>query len=263
MSVLTRADGTVVPIREQRTVTGTLAALNAEVVLPVNGDESALIQIIASAATTCTVEISGSVDGGAIYFVIPALPFFGSGGTIPVLSQTLFSEAFSAVTPVRVYSVQCGGLSNVRIRTTAFTGPGNLAVTMRSGPEYAIHPCSSFKPSTLCVTATGAASAAVTATLPAIVGLRHYIDRITVTRSATAALIAAAAPVVVTTTNIPGALAMTFGSDAGGIGVDKEVVFDAGATGLAATAIGTATTIVAPVYTGVIWRTTVIYRVGL
>jgi hypothetical protein len=69
--------------------------------------------------------------------------------------------------------------------------------------------------------------------------------------------------VLVTTTNLPGAPVATFGSDAGGIGIDKEVKLDFGASGLAATALGTATTVVAPVYTGVIWRITVAYRLGL
>ena len=93
--------------------------------------------------------------------------------------------------------------------------------------------------------------------------MRHYIDRISVLRSATAALTASATPVLVTTTNIPGLPVLTFGSDAGGVGVDKEQVVDFGGTGAAATALGTATTVVCPVYTGVIWRVNVAYRLGL
>jgi hypothetical protein len=69
--------------------------------------------------------------------------------------------------------------------------------------------------------------------------------------------------VLVTTTNLPGNPALTFGADAAGIGIDKEVKLDFGATGLAASALGTATTVVAPVYTGVIWRITVGYRLGV
>jgi hypothetical protein len=113
------------------------------------------------------------------------------------------------------------------------------------------------------ITATNAASAGVTATLPAVAGLRHYIDRVSVVRSATAALTAAATPVVVTTSNLPGPPALTFGSDVAGIGVDKELVLDFGGAGLAATGINTASTIVAPAYTGVIWRINVAYRLGL
>lgn len=262
MSVITKQDGTFVPVREQRTNSGTIAALNAEVVLALNGDESALIQLNAGAAVTATIDFQGSMDGGVNYFPILMLPYYASVGTLPVNARVLISEAFSAVAPFRVYAAATGGLTHIRARCSAYTS-GTLSVVIRSGPEFSMHPNTFARTSTLCVTATGAASAAVTATLPAVAGLRHYVDRIEVTRSATAALTAAAAPVVVTTTNLPGTPAFTFGSDVAGIGIDKSVVLDAGATGLAASAINTATTIVCPVYTGVIWRINVIYRLGL
>ena len=262
MSIITRTDGTYIPVREARSTTGTVSALNAEVVLALSGDNAALIQVSAAAAVTMTVSFEGSTDGGVNYFPVLAIPYAATVGTLPVLSQPMISEAFSAVIPFRVYALAVGQLSNIRLRVSAWTS-GTLSVSIRSGPEQEIHPNLFNRTSTLCVTATGAAAAAVTATLPSVAGLRHYIDNITITRSATAALTAAAAPVVVTTTNLPGTPAFTFGSDAGGIGVDKTVTFDAGGTGLAAAAIGTATTIVCPVYTGVIWRVNVIYRLGL
>ena len=112
------------------------------------------------------------------------------------------------------------------------------------------------------VTATGAAGAAVTATLPAVAGLRHYVDYIQVVRSATVALTATATPILVTTTNLPGTPALTFGADAGGVGVDKILELDFGDAGLAASAINTATTVVCPGYTGVIWRVNIAYQLG-
>lgn len=262
MSVITRTDGTYIPVREARSTTGTLAALNAEVVLALSGDSSALIQLSTAANVTMTVSFEGSIDGGVNYFPVLAVPYAATAGTLPVLSQAMVSEAFSAVQPYRIYAVATGQLSNIRIRASAWTS-GSASIAIRSGPDNEIHPNLFNRTSTLCVTATGAAAAAVTATLPAVAGLRHYIDKITITRSATAALTAAATPVVVTTTNLPGSPAFTFGSDAGGIGIDKVVEFDAGGTGLAASAINTATTVVCPVYTGVIWRVNVIYRLGL
>jgi hypothetical protein len=69
--------------------------------------------------------------------------------------------------------------------------------------------------------------------------------------------------VLVTTTNLPGNPVLTFGSDAAAQGVDKEQILDYSGSGLAATAIGTATTVVCPAYTGVIWRINVAYRLGL
>ena len=130
--------------------------------------------------------------------------------------------------------------------------------------------CASISPyvrdqraATLMVSTTGAVSAAVTATLPAVAGLRHYIDRISVVRSATAALTASATPVVTTSANLPGAVAFTFGQDVAGVGVDREQVMDFGGAGISTLLINTATTITCPVYTGVIWRINVSYRLGL
>lgn len=81
--------------------------------------------------------------------------------------------------------------------------------------------------------------------------------------SATALLTAAATPVLVTTTNLPGTPALTFGAEALVQGADKFRRLDFGGTGCAATAIGTNTTVVCPVTTAVIWRVNVGYRLGL
>jgi 3-polyprenyl-4-hydroxybenzoate decarboxylase len=114
----------------------------------------------------------------------------------------------------------------------------------------------------LLVTATGAAGAAVTLSLPTPgAGLRQYITYLSINRSASAALTAGATPTVVTTTNIPGALAFTFGADAAPQGTDKIIREDF-TYPLAATAQATATTIVCPATTGVIWRVTAGYYVA-
>jgi hypothetical protein len=47
------------------------------------------------------------------------------------------------------------------------------------------------------------------------------------------------------------------------IGEDKIMSIDFGASGMAVTALNTATTIVCPGATGVIWRINVAYRLGL
>jgi hypothetical protein len=76
--------------------------------------------------------------------------------------------------------------------------------------------------STLAITATGAAAASVTATLPApAAGLFHYITSIQIVKFATALLTAAAAPVVVTTTNLPGSLAFSFSAAASAQGTNE------------------------------------------
>jgi hypothetical protein len=264
MSIQRNLSGVFMPHQEARRSTGTLAALNAELVHDVNGDNSAIIFINGTGTFNATYSVQGSPDGTNFYDLI-AFPYAPAsvGGTLPQPGQPLVTEAVNAATVQRMLCAAVGGLQKIRIRLTAYTG-GTASVTINSDIADSISPyVRDQKAATLMVTATGAASAAVTATLPAVTGLRHYIDRVSVVRSATAALTASATPVVVTTTNIPGTPALTFGSEAAGIGLDKEVVFEFGGAGIAASAAGTATTIVAPIWTGVIWRINVSYRLGL
>lgn len=264
MATFKNDDGVIVPVRERREGFGTLAALNAETVIDVNGDEFALVYV-RSTAFIGTLEFTGCSDyTNAMYFPVAAYPYsIGcAGGTIPLAGQPLLIDALVSANTVRVYAVPVGQLRKLRVRVSAYTS-GAADVSITTEAQNSINTAIEAKPSTLLVTNTGAASAAVTATLPAVAGLRHIVDFIYVNRSATAALTASATPVLVTTTNLPGAPVLTLGSDAAGIGIDKEARLDFGSTGLAATALGTATTVVCPVYTGVIWRVIVGYRLGL
>lgn len=264
MSILRNLGGTFVPVRERRETSGTLGALNAEVVLDTNGDRNALVTVVSSSFVG-TLEFTGAADStSAVYHPIVAYPYAvgSAGGTIPVSAQPLLTDALVAANTLRVYSVPCGQLKKLRVRASAYTS-GNCVVTVVADETDALNTSIISRPTTLFVTATGASGAAVTATIPSVTGLRHVIDFIRVTRSATALLTASATPVVVTTTNLPGSPALTFGADAAPQGNDKEVVLDFGGSGLAATALGTNTTIVCPLTTGVIWRVNVAYRLGL
>lgn len=264
MSVLRNLLGAFMPHFEQRRSSALLAIVNAELVHPVNGDNSATI-FISSAGTTlnATYNVQGTVDG-TNYFDVLAYPYAPAsvGGTLPQPGQPLLSEVVNAVVQ-RALCVPTGGLQALRVRLTAFTA-GTCQVTINTDDCDSISPyVRDQKAATLMVSATGAVSAAVTASLPAVVGLRHYMDRVSVVRSATAALTATSAPIIVTTTNMPGSPAMTWGMDAAGVGIDREQVFEFGGAGLACLLANTATTIVCPVYTGVIWRVNATYRLGL
>jgi hypothetical protein len=263
MSLAKNLNNAFVPIRERRAASGVLGALNAEVVLSLNGDESALVYV-QSTSFAGTLEFTGLGDDSAGYLPVVAYPYSPgcAGGTIPLAGQPLLVDALVAANTVRVYSVPVGQLRALRVRASAYTS-GAATITISSDPNDPLNTAIGSRPMTLCVTATGAAAAAVTATLPAVAGLRHIVDFIRVTRSATALLTAGATPTVVTTTNLPGTPALTFGADAAAQGADKEVVLDFGSSGLAATALGTATTIVCPATTNAIWRVNVGYRVGL
>ena len=265
MSILKNSLGQTVPVREQRETTGNLAALNQAVVLNLNGDSSALVYVL-STSFIGTLEFTGAMDtAGTLFFPIQAYPYsIGcTGGTIPLGGQPLLADALVAANLTRVYSVPVSQLKKLRVRASAYTS-GNCEIYIVSDTNSPLNTSAAEQdPATLCVTATGAVSAAVTLTLPAVAGLRHYIDSIHIVRSATAALTASATPVVVTTTNLPGSPAFTLGSDAAGIGIDKEARLDCGPEGLAASVLGTATTVVMPVYTGVIWRATALYHLGV
>lgn len=105
-------------------------------------------------------------------------------------------------------------------------------------------------------TAVGASGAAVTLTIAAPgVGLRHYLTYLSINRFAVALLTAGAAPVTVTTTNIATSLAFSFAADAAAAGTLDRWREDF-AYPLGVTAQNTATTIVCPATTNVLWRVT-------
>jgi hypothetical protein len=264
MSLLRNLLGNFMPHLEARSSAATLAAINAEVVHNLSGDASAVIYLNGTGTLNATYAVDGSADG-VNYFPLLCYPYGTAslGGFLPQSAQPLVQETVVAATVIRALCTSVGGLQKVRVRLTAYVS-GSYNVTINSDDCKSINPyANDLKAATLMVSATAAAATAVTATLPAVVGLRHYIDRIDVVRSATAALTAAATPVSVTTTNIPGLPVLTFGWDTGGIGVDKMQSLDFGASGMAAISSGTATTIVCPLYPGVVWRVNVVYRLGL
>jgi hypothetical protein len=111
------------------------------------------------------------------------------------------------------------------------------------------------------VSVTGSAGVAVTASLPIPgVGLFHYITRINIIAYASAARTGASAPVVVTSTNLPGSLAWTTPT-AAAIGTQYETDIQLSGP-LKCSAANVATTIVAPATTSVIWRINVVYYTG-
>lgn len=266
MSIFKTAGGVVIPVRERReALSGTISAVNAEVVIDLNGDQNALVYV-ASTSFIGTLEFSGASDSaGTGYFSVLAFPYsIGcAGGTIPLAGQPLLVDALVAANTVRVYCVPVGQLRKLRVRASAYTSGSCIINIIADVNESLSSLINISRPDTLTVPATAAVGIAVTATLPAVAGLRHYVSKINVLRSATAALAPAAAPVLVTTTNLPGSPILTFGSDAGGIGVDKAQDLTFSGAGLAASVLGTATTVVCPAYVGVIWRINVAYRLGL
>ena len=116
--------------------------------------------------------------------------------------------------------------------------------------------------STITLTATGTSSAGVTLTIPASAASTfHYITYIEIHKFAVALLVAAAAPVLVTSTNLNGNPTTDFsaGAELAGSGVRVQI---SPAIPLKSSVAATATTIVCPATTNIIWRVTAYWYVG-
>jgi hypothetical protein len=99
--------------------TGALAAVNASVVLAVDGMSAAVVQL--SGTWAGTVAWSGSVDGGTTWFPVNLIPY---GGGLQVASATANGQ----------WEFACGGLTHLRAQMTAFTsGSATALVAAASG----------------------------------------------------------------------------------------------------------------------------------
>jgi hypothetical protein len=268
MGIAKNQAGIFVPIREDRRTDSPadFAVVGAFLEHDLNGDESALIAFNVTGILTASIEIALSADG-VNFDPFIFYPLIAAAGTIPVLSQPLFSEAFvaAAVGVRRVYAIATTGMRKMRVRFSAHTS-GAAAVKITSSPNASIHPNVMLnKATTLMQSGLSAAGVALTLTLPAVAGLRHYIDFIQLNRIASAALVAGAGTTNISTTNLSGTIAnqIVYGQNAAPQGDTLERKLDFGSTGLAALAIGTATTIVMPLTTNVIWHGVCAYRLGL
>jgi hypothetical protein len=239
--------GTLHP-RETLYVTGNLGALNAEIVEDCDG--STTISLDLRGTFSLTVEVAGTVDG-TNWTLIPMRPI--NAASVAYVAAVAGSAAGN-------WAGKCSGFRRVRARVTAYTS-GSATTTLSAGACILDDTLQGYV-TPLIGTTTGASGAATTLTITSAgAGLRHYITYVSIVRSATALLTAAATPVVVTTTNLPGSLAFTFGADAAAQGVDKIIREDF-AYPLASSAQATNTTIVCPATTGVIWRVTAGYYVA-
>lgn len=263
MSIIKNVLGLFVPVREQRRLDNAASpfvANLAELVMDVNGDETAIC-FLALTNFNGSIELSASPDG-VNYGPIWAMPFAAVGGNIPIMAKPLFAESFATVSGSRTYSIKTTGMRKIRIRVTGYAG-GSAIATFNADPNGTIHPQLDSKAPTDTATLTAGVGLAAILNIGGVTGYRHYISRISVVRNASAALVAGAAPVNVTTSNINGLPILSFGSDAAAQGTDREQVLEFGSDGIATTAIASNTGITCPATPGVIWRVNVAYRLGL
>lgn len=245
-------------ITDARPITAILGAVNAEVLVDLNGAATVTFDI-RTAAGALTLVFEGTIDG-VNYFGLPA---FAQQQLLvaAIVQETYVSSIIIATTQSGFYTVGCTGLRRIRVRVSAYTS-GNVTIALRASRADLIIFARQL-PSNQVVTNTGAANASVTLTLPApAAGLFHYITYLNITRTATAAL-AGTATLVITSTNLPGTWAHSVGNAmiAGGTQRDFDMAFNNPLKSLVA---ATATTIVLPAPgLAVLWRITAHFYVGL
>jgi hypothetical protein len=279
--------------------TGTkVAPVDATLGLSVNVTNSTSPLPSGAATATNQTNVIGSASGGTA--AVDSLLSGGQFNTVlPTLTNTqqaaiqLDSSARAIIAPLTststvtvVQSTAASLNTNVSGTITANQGsanatPWNENLTQCSGAaldlgqeistaclpvviasdQSAVQISQTGEASNLCQSATAATGTGVTVTLPAVASNFHYITLIEIHKYFTVANAASATPLVVTTTNLPGSLAFTFGQPLGTVGSTDERVYTP-ATPLKSSVLNTATTIVCPATTGIIWRINVFYFVA-
>lgn len=228
--------------REAIFSTANLGSLNAETIIVSDG--CATVTLDLRGTFSLTMEVSGTVDG-ANWTLIPMRP---------VNQASVLYVAAVVGTAAGTWVGQCAGYRQVRARVTAYTsGSATTTLAANTSPYDNLM----FGPVTANVgTILGTAAAATTLTLAAPgLGLRHYMTYLSINRFAGALLTAGTAPVNVTTTNLPGALAFSFPAEAAAQGTLDRWREDF-AFPIASVAQNTATTFVCPATPNVTWRIT-------
>jgi hypothetical protein len=255
MAIVYDVRGAPTDVRE---ATALLAANNAALTEDI-GNANVISFDVRTAAGALTYVFEATRDG-TNYFQVPAFAEWQLLAAAVVAEQFVPSVVV-ATTHSGNYSINCAGYRSVRVRISAYTS-GNITVVARASGAVNMQMFRQI-PTTLWVTATGAADTAVTATLPAPgAGLFHYITMISGMRNATAAL-AGTATLIHTTTNLPGSPAWSVGNAmaAGGTQVDIAV---SPANPIKSSVANTATTIVmAAGGAAVLNRINVAYYVGI
>lgn len=231
-------------VTDVRAATANLAAANAEAIADLNGH--ATLSVDVRGTFVGTVVFEGTIDGT---------------NYLALVAYNIATGAYVASSTAALNGVlNCAGFRRVRVRCSAYTS-GTIVVALRASTAD-FSTIVERIPATSGLTATGAAAAAVTLTIPAAgAGLFHYINWIRIEHFASALLVAAAAPVIVTTTNLPSTPSFNFRADAAAQGTLTEKIV-ANDMPIRSSVANTATTVVCPATTSVIWKVTASYRVG-
>ena len=237
--------GTLHP-RENIAGSGTLGALNAEIVI--NADGASTVALDLRGTFNLTVEVAGSVDG-TNWTLLPVRSMTGSSYLATV-----------AGTAAGIWVAAAAGFAKIRARVTAYTSGAATATLLAATGLLDDRLLGEVSSNAATVTAAVSTAATLTLTAPGA-GLRHYITGLRIERHAAALLVAGTTPDLVTSTNLPGALAFSIPMEAAAQGSVYEKLLDP-VRAIMASAQNTATTIVAPLTTSVIWRISATFYVA-
>lgn len=244
-------------------VNSTITAVNGTVAVNAQGDYTV------SASITGTWSATLIAEGQLADTTWVQIPMYLVNTTLP------YNSVFST-TSNGTFLITGGGYFQIRIRATAYTS-GTVAVGLDASlaqqtifssqlGTWTVQPGNTVNTTAwlakspdanLWVTGTAATGVALTVTLPAVASQFHHIKLLEIEAYTTAARTGSATPVLVTSTNLPGSPVWTFATAAAiGTTDSKVYTFD---SALNSSVAGTATTIVCPATTGVIWRVNVSY----
>jgi hypothetical protein len=225
-----------------------LLAVNGAVFF-VDSDGCSTVAIDLRGTFNLTVEVSGTVDG-VNWSLIPMRP---------INQNAILWVSAIAGTTTGIWVGKCAKYRRVRARVIAYTSGSSAAVLACDNGNLDDALLEGM--TTALATTTSAAGAAATLTLPSPgAGLRVACTYLSFNRFATSDLVAAAAPVLLTSTNLPGNLAITLSAEAllqGQVSTWREDL----AYALAAVSQNTAVTFVAPAVPSVIWRLTAGFKI--
>ncbi len=241
-------------LTDARVAGATLGALNAELLIDIQGKANVYFEIRA-AANAATYVFEGSLDGTNYY----TLPVRGVVGTLAatVVQENIVSSVVVATSAAAVYAVNSTGWRRIRCRVSAYTS-GTATVTAR-GTVSDLAIIAQPQPSMLHVTATAAVNTGSTCTLPAAAGLFHYITKIELVKLYNVVGVAAGAGMIITSTNLPGTPAWTTEQLASAAGTAVRVIDANYQNPLKSLVANTATTFVAGAQLQTIWRWNVSY----
>lgn len=237
-------------VTDARLANATLSALNAEILMDLNGHNTVQWDL-RTAAMNATLVFEGTVDG-TNYYSLTAWNY---------ITETMIQSVVLTTTSAASFQINTAGFRRVRCRVSAFTS-GNVVVTGRASASLALSYARPV-PATLMVTATAAVNTGATCTLPAAgAGLFHYITSFELVKLYSVIGVAAGAGVIITSTNLVGNPAWTTEQVVGAVGSAPKVISTALDAPLKSSVANTATTFVAPAQLQTIWRWNVMYYVG-